>query len=219
MKPARHLKRIVSESSRRRKIDQFYQLASGTVLDVGVSSRTHHDRDPWSNFFLRNYRFPPETYTGLGVEDLSGMSELYPDYKFVRYAGDIMPFRDDEFDWVFSNAVIEHVNDHELFLKEMLRVGKQVFFTTPNRYFPIEVHTNLLFTHWHDERFQKWLMAHRPEADPINLLCDRTLEGLLDKVGARAEIYRNRLFGWTMTFTVVARAQAAERGAASSAAA
>jgi len=52
---------------------------------------------------------------------------------------------------VFSNAVIEHVGDIErqrLFVSEALRVGRRVFVTTPNRWFPLEVHTRLPFVHW-----------------------------------------------------------------------
>ncbi len=58
---------------------------------------------------------------------------------------------DGEFDIVFSNAVIEHVGDRErqrLFVAEALRVGRRVFITTPNRGFPVELHTRLPFVHW-----------------------------------------------------------------------
>ena len=66
-----------------------------------------------------------------------------------------LPFADRSFDIVFSNAVIEHVGDIErqrLFVAEALRVGRRVFLTTPNRWFPIEVHTRLPFVHWLPER-------------------------------------------------------------------
>jgi hypothetical protein len=52
---------------------------------------------------------------------------------------------------VYSNAVIEHVGGHErqqAFVRESLRVGRRVFLTTPNRWFPIEVHTRLPLVHW-----------------------------------------------------------------------
>ena len=62
-----------------------------------------------------------------------------------------LPFPDQSFDVVFSNAVIEHVGDVERqrqFVAEALRVGRRVFVTTPNRWFPIEVHTRLPLVHW-----------------------------------------------------------------------
>ena len=62
-----------------------------------------------------------------------------------------MPFADGAFDVVYSNAVIEHVGGRErqeAFVREALRVGRRVFVTTPNRWFPIEVHTRLPLVHW-----------------------------------------------------------------------
>jgi hypothetical protein len=34
------------------------------------------------------------------------------------------------------------------FVSEAVRVGRRVFLTTPNRAFPLEVHTRLPFVHW-----------------------------------------------------------------------
>ena len=62
-----------------------------------------------------------------------------------------MPFADGEFDIVFSNAVIEHVGGREQqrrFVEESLRVARRAFVTTPNRWFPVEVHTRLPLVHW-----------------------------------------------------------------------
>ncbi|MDR1740563.1 MAG: class I SAM-dependent methyltransferase, partial [Synergistaceae bacterium] len=51
------------------------------------------------------------------------------------------PFKDGEFDLVFSSAVIEHVGSFERqtrFISEAARVsGRYVFITTPNRWFPV----------------------------------------------------------------------------------
>ena len=47
--------------------------------------------------------------------------------------------------------MIEHVGDLErqrLFVSEALRVGRRIFLTTPNRWFPLEVHTRLPLVHW-----------------------------------------------------------------------
>ena len=90
----------------------------------------------------------------------------------IQYAGGKFPFSDKEFDWVFSNAVVEHVGDDNaqlLFLNEMMRVAKNVFFTTPNKYFPMESHTNIFFLHWNDERFYRWCKSNRPSINRGNL--------------------------------------------------
>ena len=52
----------------------------------------------------------------------------------LRYDGYNIPFRDNTFDLVTCIDVIEHVEDYDKLLKEMLRVSKKgVFLSTPNR--------------------------------------------------------------------------------------
>lgn len=204
------IKTKVMKSSRESKLQHFYSLfeEGESVLDVGVSAETT-ERLPIRNYFLKNYRHEPGTYTGLGVKDLSGMSSLFPGKRFVQYPGEKFPFSDKAFDWVFSNAVIKHVGDDDaqlLFLNEMMRVANQVFFTTPNKYFPIESHTDVLLLHWHDHVFYNWLRRHRPRLtkDNLYLLSNRRLRRLLEKSNATSySLYRNQLLGIPMTFTVV----------------
>ena len=65
--------------------------------------------------------------------------------------GEPLPFRDGEFDVVFSNAVVEHVGSRTAqaaFVGELCRVGKSFFITTPNRWFPVEHHTGLPLLHY-----------------------------------------------------------------------
>ena len=199
----------VRKSSREKKINHFYSHfeAGESVLDAGVSRLRW--RLPLSNLFLKTYRYDPETYTGLGIEDMTGMEYLFPGKSFVQYPGGIFPFPDKAFDWVFSNAVIEHVGDTDaqlLFLNEMLRVSRNVFFTTPNKYFPIESHTGVFFLHWHDELFNKWRKknADRITRSHINLLSYISLRKLLNESKANLyTIFRNRFLAIPMTFTVI----------------
>lgn len=66
--------------------------------------------------------------------------------------GCALPFDDDSFDYVVSNAVIEHVGGParaKLMLSESRRVARLgAFHTTPDRWFPIEVHTQVPLLHW-----------------------------------------------------------------------
>jgi SAM-dependent methyltransferase len=202
--------------SRRAKIGHFYSLFEPgmSVLDVGVTGLDDPAESGPQNFLLRTYPYAPESYTGLGVQDLAALQRAHPGKRFVYYDGTIFPFRDDAFDWVFCNAVIEHVGDaaaQRLFLSEMLRVGRYVFFTTPNRHFPIETHTYLPFIHWNQRLFDKWLWRYRPKwrrEKSIWLLSAADLRRLLNETSAGAySIQKNRLMLWPMTFTVVASMQ------------
>lgn len=203
-----NLKQAVMLRSRVAKLDDFYLHCSKecNVLDVGVSSNDH---SPSINLFLKTFRFPPSRYTGLAVERVSQLATQFPKHKFVEYEGKVFPFRDKEFDFVFSNAVIEHVGnfaDQVRFLDEMLRTGEKVFFTTPCKYFPVESHTNAIFLHWFPAYFYRWCKRKRPYWNERNLrlLGHDDLMRLLEASQARNyTIKRNRLMGLTMTLTVV----------------
>jgi len=208
----KNLKDKVMKKSREEKLSHFYSLYKEgmTVLDVGVSSESKAGL-PARNYFLKNYRYDPKYYTGLGVQDLSQMSDLFPGKKFIQYPGGKFPFEDNEFDWVFSNAVIEHVGDDNAqlqFINEMLRVAKNVFFTTPNKYFPIEAHTNIFFLHWNNAIFYNWCKTHKTwvTKDNLYLLSGDRLEKLMKLSNAASfEIHKGRLFSMVMTYTVTCR--------------
>ena len=56
---------------------------------------------------------------------------------------DLSDFKDKEFDIVYSNSLIEHINTEDLQIKlaeDIRRIGKHYFIQTPNYYFPIEPH-------------------------------------------------------------------------------
>jgi SAM-dependent methyltransferase len=58
-------------------------------------------------------------------------------------AGESLPFPDGSFDLILSNEVIEHVQDDQLAIQEMIRTlkpgGRLVLFC-PNRWYPFETH-------------------------------------------------------------------------------
>ncbi len=94
-----------------------------------------------------------------------------------------MPFADGEFDIGVSNAVVEHVggaDDQRAFIHELCRVSKRVFVTTPNRWFPIEVHTRLPLVHWLPDRasHRVYDLSGKPWAKENHLLGPGDLEAL-----------------------------------------
>jgi len=211
MSLAARIKGHIMTASRGRKVEHFYEhFRSGmTVLDAGVSS---HEASA-ENFFLKTFRGEPRCYTGLGVQDLTRVQAQHPGKTFVTYPGGDFPFDDRQFDWVFSNAVIEHVGDDDAqlkFLNEMLRVGKNVFFTTPNKFFPVETHTHVPFLHWNDRLFYAWCERTQRYVSKENLYLfsfGRLRNIVKSSDAVKAEFRKNRLLGWPMTFTVVCSAR------------
>ena len=142
----------ISMRSRRRKLALFLEVmrpdAATTVLDIGVDEVSLGDAGGQGGCTTHNFleeRYPwPERLTALGLHDGARFRERYPRIHYVRGDACALPFPDASFDVVHSNAVIEHVGGRdrqEAFVREALRVGRRVFVTTPNRWFPIEVHT------------------------------------------------------------------------------
>ena len=207
------IRSYIQARSRAAKFEEFYGMIANTntasILDVGVSDLKKHQRRDAANLFLKTFRYPPHCYTGLAVEDMTGMSDVFPGKRFVTYDGRDFPFGNDVFDAVFSNAVVEHVGDRERqlhFINELIRVGKKVYFTTPNKWFPVETHTNVYFLHWHTEIFLRWCRCRHVWVNQYNprLLGFRDLVSLMDESSARNyNITKNSLLGIPMTFSVV----------------
>ena len=54
---------------------------------------------------------------------MQDFSSFYKDKKFVKLDDNILPFKDNEFDFVIASHVLEHVKDVKLFIKELERVS------------------------------------------------------------------------------------------------
>jgi hypothetical protein len=143
----------VSMRSRERKLQLFLEVLQpgpgSSVLDVGVTNAPfgHGSTD---NFFEALYPWP-ERLTAVGHTSLDRFAAAFPKVTAVQADGRDLPFADRAFDLGFSNAVVEHVGgreDQRRFVNELCRVAERVFVTTPNRFFPLEVHSLVPFAHW-----------------------------------------------------------------------
>jgi len=127
--------------------------ATRELVDVGVTDSGFGETvraSPSDNFFEALYPWP-ERITAVGVTELERFASAFPSVRTVHADGRELPFADGEFELGFSNAVVEHVGGREAqqqFVHELCRVATRVFVTTPNRWFPIEVHTLVPVVHW-----------------------------------------------------------------------
>ena len=112
------------------------------VLDIGASGEV------FLQYSLEDvYPFPSRIVAG-GYEarEIFAARRHYPQPRFAQFDGCALPFLDQSFDLVFSNAVIEHIlgpGRQERFAREVMRVGKSWFVTTPNYWYPFESHHHL----------------------------------------------------------------------------
>jgi SAM-dependent methyltransferase len=215
--PAARLAERVSLWNRGHKLRLFLETfqpdAETTVVDVGVgdtgfstgrgAARTH-------NYFEAMYPWP-ERITAVSDVGLSNFAAEFPSVRCVTADGRELPFPDDAFDVAVSNAVLEHVggrDDQRAFVHELCRVAPRVFISTPNRWFPIEVHTLVPLVHWLPRRLRDrgFQALRRKEWRGVELLGPRALLGLFPD-GVDARIVERRLTitavairsGWTPT--------------------
>lgn len=197
----------------RRYEDHFPPDPTHRVLDLGVNGAVVDRRDC---FFEDRYPYP-ERVVAAGLEPPQRFSELFPDIEYVQvHRGEPYPFGDQSFDIVFCNAVVEHVGDRATqkdFLAEVFRIGRAGFVTTPNRWFPVEVHTILPFVHWLPTRIYRRifrLLGFRFFADEKNLnLLDRSALVKLIPDHVVGRVHALRLLGLPSNLLLVGRAREA----------
>ena len=117
------------------------------LLDVGTTANTGKNHNLILQKTLNN-----KNITCLSNQNCSLLKNEYPNVNnFITGDGCDNQLDDSTYDIVYSNATIEHVgsyNNQKLFISECVRVAKKnIFITTPNRYFPLDFHTKIPFIH------------------------------------------------------------------------
>jgi SAM-dependent methyltransferase len=164
---------------------EFNPTEADEMLDLGVTSDQSYKS---SNLFEDLYPYK-NRITAAGVDDGSFLENIYPGVRFQFADALNLPFEVNTFDYVHSSAVLEHVGSYanqRRMVAECLRVARKgVCLTTPNRWFPIEVHTQLPLVHWLPKSwfraFLGWI-GHHELATEANL--NLMTEGELRKITA-----------------------------------
>ncbi|MFN0025685.1 MAG: class I SAM-dependent methyltransferase [Acidimicrobiales bacterium] len=204
--------------ARLRMLDQFAARVpfdrTSAVIDIGITPDAELAD---SNIFERWYPHP-ERITATSVEDASAIERRYPGVRFVQTDGERLPFSDRSFDVSFCSAVLEHVGGPEAqrrFVTEMVRVSDRFFLTTPNRWFPLELHTFLPLVHWLPRGAHRWLLRRlglRFWADPANLnLVSASQLRAMFPPEVHVMIVRNRTLGLCSNLIAVGHRRASHR--------
>lgn len=114
-------------------VREWVDLEGARILDIGCGIGT----------YVRRFREFTDDVHGVEVEEerVREASEELPNIQVAR--GESLPFPDDHFDLVFSNEVIEHVDDDRRTIAEAVRVtrvGGHIVTFAPNRLYPFETH-------------------------------------------------------------------------------
>src|SRR5882757_5674656 len=140
----------------------------------------------------------------------------YPNIKVVQGdACDLSQFKDKQFDIAFSNSLIEHLytkENQKKMAREAMRVGKNYFIQTPNRYFPIEPHFKFPLFQFFPKRLKiflqtktsiingvKYDLAYAENiVDEIKLLTKAEMQSLFPK----GEVYVETFMGLPKSFVL-----------------
>lgn len=129
----------ISSNLRKKRFEFFKDFTKNfkkplKIIDLGGSDYY------WENIGFVN----SEEYqiTILNIEEQE--TKNLKNFTFIkRDAKDLNFIKDNEYDVVYSNSMIEHLDkleDQKEIAKEIQRIGKNYFIQTPNYYFPMEPH-------------------------------------------------------------------------------
>ena len=144
--------RIFFKYFRRKRMEEFWRLfefkKEMMVLDIG------------GNFYNWSFhsKCPKLVILNLSMPDRIDCKE-----KWIVGDGRYLPFKDEVFDVVYNNSVIEHlgsIENQRLFAAESRHVGQNYYVQTPNRWFFIEPHLITPFVHWLPRRVQKLFLRN-----------------------------------------------------------
>lgn len=100
--------------------DDLPILKSDKVLDIGSGSNPTKRANVLLEKFVHSN------------EHRRGNFKIYPHQFLVEGDGESMPFKDREFDYSICSHVLEHVDDPEKFIKEIMRVSKKGYVEVPS---------------------------------------------------------------------------------------
>ncbi|MEP7146042.1 MAG: class I SAM-dependent methyltransferase [bacterium] len=129
----------LSARMRKKRLEFFKQFTDKldkplNILDVGGSDYHWRNSDFINN---KNYHITIVNTELQNLKDIRNLCFL------KRDAEDLGFFDNQEYDIVYSNSLLEHLNtfDRQMIASdEMRRIGRHYFVQTPNYYFPVEPH-------------------------------------------------------------------------------
>lgn len=177
---------------------EFAPGSDARVADFGVSGHRDH---PAHYFFESLYPHRDQlTVIGRAAEEAGWFAEAFPGVKFLEADLRAIPLPTGYFDYGICNAVVEHAGLAEqqaVLVSEVCRVCRCVLFTTPNKRFPVELHTGLPVLHWLPDKAYRVVLrrlgfAYFADVENLNLLDASSFLSLFP-VSRRSELIKTGL--------------------------
>jgi SAM-dependent methyltransferase len=178
--------------------EKIHLLSGERVLEVGPGATPY----PGSQIFLERQFVDAEAHRQRG-----GLPAIELNKPIIYYDGGRFPFGDQEFDYVICSHVLEHVDNLEDFLRELIRVAPRGYLEFPTVYYEylynFGEHVNLV-VHKDDEIL--WMPKRETalrDFDPIQRFLRNTLESGYDQM---IQAMKERFFqGFEWTLPIRAR--------------
>jgi len=195
----------VHRRSREKRHRLFIQLLRPTadtrILNVGATGANTGLPEQLEYWYPHREKL---TGGGPSLEEITDYRKSFPGVTGVVFDGCALPFADKSFDIVYSNAVVEHLPGADYvarFAREVQRVGKSWFISTPNFWYPIDSHYHLPLVQLLSQDSQRKLVRKLGKVpyDHLQLLSKSDLGKLFPTsrvVGCRVTFYPETLIAY-----------------------
>ncbi|MBN1400412.1 MAG: class I SAM-dependent methyltransferase [Anaerolineae bacterium] len=181
------------QERRVRLVERYVALEGVAILDVGCGLGLYTDR----------FRARSEHVYGVDIDPdkVRQVRKRWP--QVAEGSAEDLPYPNGFFDVVFSNEVLEHVQDDRAAVEEACRVlkpGGHLVIFTPNRWYPFETHGfywrgqyhygNIPLVNYLPNRWRDRLCPH------VRAYTRRELRALLDACEGRTIVHRGVFAGY-----------------------
>ncbi|QIZ20787.1 hypothetical protein E5R92_03180 [Candidatus Pelagibacter giovannonii] len=190
--------------------DLVKDIQINDALDIGTTS---DDRNASSNIVIKNIK---------NIEKFKCISDqiVTSNFFFKTLKKSITEeFSENELyefssDLVISNATIEHVGgvlNQKKMIENIIKLTKKIFvITTPNRFYPIELHTKIPLIHWFPKSIYRQILkffglSFYANEENLNLLSINDLKNMLNNQKIVYEIKFIKLFFFKSNIIIIGK--------------
>jgi len=155
-----------------------------------------------------------KSFTSVSNQNCNILKKKYPKLKLVHSSIFDYNIKSKIYDIVYSSATIEHVGNlssQKKFVKILYKLSKKfLIITTPNKYFPLDFHSKVLFLHYFPKLFRFFLEfcgeKFLSKEKNLNLLSKCDLINICRDLNIRNyKIYTNFLFFIPANYIIIVK--------------